>query len=256
MKTLNKWLTFVDALAWARSRSSLLGLLTASLMLSAPAWAGDPPDNRPPDNRPPARADSQADADADARAHAGAEADAQATGGNAQADAQGGQAASSSSSDGSNNSTIATSNESNFFALATTFPQVSGCFKGKQGGAAGSGGGIWFGGHGLDLNCFLTSIAEAEPDVEVSARLKCGAKAFRNAISFEVAKKDRQLHCVNYMTLKHRNELSALRERAEFLLMERNRIETELTERNTTLVRQCAEKLERSEEAWLECLAK
>ena len=152
--------------------------------------------------------------------------------------------------------TTSTTNDSTFFALATTFPQVSGCFKGKQGGAAGGGNGIWFGGHGLDLNCFLTMLAESEPDIEVQARLKCGAKAFRNAISFEVAKKERQLHCVNYMTLKHRNELSALRERAEFLLMERNRIEKELTERNTTLIRQCAEKLERSEEAWLECLRK
>ena len=48
MKTFENWLTFVDTLARARSRSSLLGLLTASLMLCAPAWAGEkyrePPD--------------------------------------------------------------------------------------------------------------------------------------------------------------------------------------------------------------------
>lgn len=249
MKTLNKWLTFVDALAWARSRSSLLGLLTASLMLSGPAWAGD--NYREPPDPPPG-----SQAEADARAHAGAEADAQATGGNAQADAQGGQAASSSSSDGSNNSTTSTSTESNFFALATTFPQVSGCFKGKQGGAAGGGNGIWFGGHGLDLNCFLTMLAESEPDIEVSARLKCGAKAFRNAIAFQEKSGDRQLFCVNYMTAKHRSELQALRERAEFLLIEKERLETELTERELILQRQCAAKLERSEEAWLECLEK
>lgn len=196
--------------------------------------------------------DPEAEASARANAEAGAHAGAEATGGNA--DATGG--ASSASADGSNNSTTNNENESTFFALATTFPQVSGCFKGKQGGAAGSGTGIWFGGHGLDMNCFLTSIAEAEPDIEVAARLKCGSKAFRDAISFQVAKKERQLHCVNYMTLKHRNELSALRERAEFLLQERTRIEQELTERNTVLARQCADSLERSEEAWLECLAK
>jgi hypothetical protein len=225
-------------------------------MLSGPAWAGDPPDHRPPDNRPPARADSQADAQADARAHAGAEADAQATGGSAEADAQGGQASSSSSLDGSNNSTTSTSNDSNFFALSTTFPQVSGCFKGKQGGAAGSGTGIWFGGHGLDLNCFLTMLAESEPDIEVQARLKCGAKAYRNAIAFQEKSKDRQLYCVNYMTAKHRAELQALRERAEFLLLEKDRLERELIERELILQRQCADKLERSEEAWLECLAK
>ena len=224
---------------------TLILLLT---LAATPIWASGNQNN----NNPGAEADADARAYADASAHAGAESSA--TGG--EASATGGEASSSSSSDGSNNTTTQTSNESNFFALATTFPQVSGCFKGRQGGAAGGGNGIWFGGHGLDLNCFLTSIAESEPDIEVAARLKCGAKAFRNAISFEVKSKDRQAHCVNYMTLKHRNELSALRERAEFLLMERNRIEKELTERNTTLIRQCAEKLERSEEAWLECLRK
>ncbi len=226
-------------------------LILFLVLASAPAWSTGNNYNDDPDP-------ANAQADAEARAHAGAEADAnaQAEGGNAQADAQGGQASSSSSSDGSNNSTTSTSNDSNFFALSTTFPQVSGCFKGKQGGAAGGGNGIWFGGHGLDLNCFLTSIAEAEPDIEVQARLKCGAKAFRNAIAFQEKSKDRQLFCVNYMTAKHRNELQALRERAEYLLTEKERIERELTERNTTLVRQCAEKMERSEEAWLECLAK
>ncbi len=249
MKYLTKWLTFVDTRARGRTTSAVLWLLTASILVSGPAWATNPR----PDPDPVAQAD------ADARAHAGAEAgaEAQAEGGSAYSDAQGGEASSSSSLDGSNNTT--TSNDNDFFALATTFPQVSGCFKGRQGGAAGSGGGIWIGGHGLDLNCFLTSIAESEPDIEVAARLKCGSKAFRNAISFEVKdrpKGTRQTHCVNYMTLKHRNELSALRERAEFLLMERDRIERELTERNKLIVAQCAEKLERSEEAWLECLTK
>jgi hypothetical protein len=249
MKYLKIWLTSVDTRARGRSTSLALGLLIASFWTPGASWAGDHPPRDEPDPQ----------AAAEARAHAGAQADAnaQAEGGNAQADAQGGQAASSSSADGSNNSTTQTSNESNFFALATTFPQVSGCFKGRQGGAAGSGTGIWFGGHGLDLNCFMTTIAEAEPDIEVAARLKCASKAFRNAIAFEVKKSsERQLFCVNYMTEKHRNELSALRERAEYLLEERDRIEHELTERNTLLQRQCAEQIDRSEEAWLECLAK
>lgn len=249
MKYLEEWLDSVEVMGKVGSRSSLLGALIASISLAGPAWATNP--------RPDP--DTVAQADADARAHAGAEAgaEAQAEGGSAYSDAQGGEASSSSSLDGSNNTT--TSNDNDFFALGTTFPQMSGCFKGKQGGIAGSGGGAWFGGHGLDLNCFLTTIAEAEPDIEVAARLKCGPKAFRNAISFEIKdrpKGTRQTHCVNYMTLKHRNELSALRERAEFLLQERNRIERELTERNKLLVAQCAEKLERSEEAWLECLVK
>ncbi len=224
-------------------------LILFLILAAAPAWStGSTPEPDP--------AIAQADAEAQAHAVAKADANAQAEGGSAQADAQGGQASSSSSSDGSNNSSTQTSNETNFFALATTFPQVSGCFKGKQGGAAGSGGGIWFGGHGLDLNCFLTSIAEAEPDIEVQARLKCGAKAFRNAIAFQEKSKDRQLFCVDFMTDSLRNELRELRERAEYLLVEKQRIERELTERISTVVQQCDEKLDRASDAWLECLAK
>ena len=253
MKRLKNWLTFVGAGRSTRSRSSLLGLLTASIMLTTPVWAtnyGDDPDPDPTSSQADAQAEADSTSQADASASSNIEINIDNGGG---ADSQAAGPSLNSTQEGD---TISTTNESTFFALSTTFPQVSGCFKGRQGGAAGSGTGIWFGGHGLDLNCFLTSIAEAEPDIEVQARLKCGAKAFRNAIAFQEPKKDRQLYCVDFMTDSLRNELAALRERAEFLLIEKERIERELTERNTTLVRQCAEKLERSEEAWLECLAK
>lgn len=237
-------------------------LILLLVLAAVPAWAT----NRPPEPTPPphAEADARANskAQADANAHAGAEA--QAEGGSAQADAQGGQASSSSSADGSNNSTTSTKNDNDFFALSTTFPQVSGCFKGAQGGAGASGGGLWFGRHGLDLDCFYSSLAEAEPEIEVQARLKCGSKAFRNAIGYEIPKKaftrkddlERQAYCVDYMTTKHRAELERLREEAAFYMSEKERIERELTERNTILARQCAEAQDRTEEAWLECLAK
>lgn len=239
------------------NQGNLMNKLILLLVLAAlPAWATNPPDNRPPPKSHPIKTDARAnsDAQADANAHAGAEA--QAEGGNAQADAQGGQASSSSSADGSNNSTTSTSNESNFFALSTTFPQVSGCFKGAQGGAGASGGGLWFGRHGLDLDCFYSQIAEAEPEIEVQARLKCGSKAFRNAIAFESPSKERQRYCVDYMTAKHRAELERMKEKAAFYMSEKERIERELTERNTILARQCAEAQDRTEEAWLECLKK
>lgn len=256
MKSLKNWLTFVGAGRSTRSRSSLLGLLTASILLTGPVWAT----NRTPEPDPGAQADASADASAHAGAAAGASSESNITvnidNGGGSADAQAVDGPTLNSTQEGDTVSTSTNNESNFFALSTTFPQVNGCFKGKQGGAAGSGTGIWFGGHGLDLNCFLTMLAESEPDIEVQARLKCGAKAYRNAIAFQEPKKDRQLYCVNYMTQKHRNELQALRERAEFLLMEKERIEHELIERNTILARQCADQLERSEEAWLECLAK
>ncbi len=234
-------------------------LILLLVLAAVPAWATDkPPKNRPPDNRPPVKIDvdagAHAGAEADASAHAGAEA--QAEGGHASSDATGGQASSSSSADGSNNSTTNNKNDSDFFALATTFPQVSGCFKGAQGGAGGGGGALWFGRHGLDLDCFYSQIAEAEPEIEVQARLKCGSKAFRNAIAYERPRKERQAYCVEYMTAKHRAELERLRQEAAFYMSEKERIERELTERNTILAKQCAEAQDRTEEAWLECLEK
>ena len=229
------------------------------VLAAVPAWATNkPPDNRPPPKTPPVEIDvdarSSSKAQADAAAHAGAEA--QAEGGSAQADAQGGQASSSSSADGSNNSTTTTKTDNDFFALSTTFPQVSGCFKGAQGGAGGGGGALWFGRHGLDLDCFYSQIAEAEPEIEVQALLKCGSKAFRNAIAYMKPKKERQAYCVDFMTAKHRAELEELKEKAAFYMSEKDRIERELTERNTILAKQCAESQARTEEAWLECLEK
>ena len=84
MKRLKNWLTFVDTWTPGRSRSSLLGLLVASLLAISPAWATN---RTPPPDPEPTSSQADAQADAEARAHAGAEADAnaQADSGNAQA---------------------------------------------------------------------------------------------------------------------------------------------------------------------------
>lgn len=229
-------------------------LITLALILAASsAFAGG--------STPP-----RAEAEADARAHANGEGgDANATGGHANAqggesNAAGGEA--NASADGSNNSTTNNENDSDFFALSTTFPQVSGCFKGAQGGAGGGGGALWFGRHGLDLDCFYAQIAEAEPEIEVQARLKCGSKAYRNAIAYDVKDKPRgtrQRACVDYMTAKHRDELERLRATAnsyEMLLHDRDTLRDRLEETERTLLMRCQEAEEageRANDAWLEC---
>ncbi len=218
-------------------------ILLALVLASSSAWATG---KKPPPPQAEADARAHAGAQAESAAHAGA--DAQAHGGTASSDATGGQASSSSSADGSNNSTTTNNTDNTFFALSTTFPQVSGCFKGAQGGAGASGGGLWFGRHGLDLDCFYSQIAEAEPEIEVQARLKCGSKAFRNAIAFEVPRRERQAFCVDYMVEKHRAELERLEAQVGFYEAERDRVAREAA--------QCRDELERSEEAWLECLEK
>lgn len=91
-----------------------------------------------------------------------------------------------------------TNQESNFFAFSTAFPQATGCFGGAQGGGSSSGGGAFLGFHRLNTDCWLDSLAEAESSVDLRARLKCGAKKFRDAVAYD-QKKDKQAFCVDYV---------------------------------------------------------
>ena len=93
----------------------------------------------------------------------------------------------------------------NFLALSLMFPNAAGCFKGVQGGAddkdnfAG-----FFGMHILDKNCWADRLAGRERDIDLNARLKCGGKFYRNAIAFDVARKDRQQTCVDRVSASNK----------------------------------------------------
>jgi len=100
------------------------------------------------------------------------------------------------------------SNESNFFALSTTFPNGHGCFVGAQGGKSdGADGGGWLGFHYLSWECFSSYLSELKKSVAVKARLDCSSRRFRNAISFEFPRRDRQSHCVEFMVAQYTAQL-------------------------------------------------
>lgn len=99
----------------------------------------------------------------------------------------------------SGGNSITAMNNHQFLSLSLMFPQAAGCFKGFQGGGAegrGSNSMAFLGFHILDHNCWMDKLANQERDIEIMARLKCGSKKYRNAVSFDVVKKDRQYDCV------------------------------------------------------------
>lgn len=148
----------------------------------------------------------------------------------------------STTTDASNGVSVSESNsyknETNLYSLALQFPNASDCFVGIQGGANDSGSfGAFLGFHRLDSNCWMTKLAQAERDADVRARLKCGSKKFRNAISYEQPRGDRHGYCVKFMVSKHQAEI----------LDERARLETLLH----TEAAQCDERVHRAEGACL-----
>jgi len=99
-----------------------------------------------------------------------------------------------------------------YFAFSTQFPQAAGCFGGAQGGASGSGSGGFLGFHILNKDCWLDALAEAETNVDMRARLKCGASKFRDAIAFDQPRKGKQKYCIDYVTKAWRHEIEIQRE--------------------------------------------
>jgi hypothetical protein len=221
--------------------------LTFATGASADPPDNRPPDNRPPDNRPPDRGSqsqsiitntidvvSNSDASANNTNEISANSDSGGntlTGGSQEVqvnvnlssasengDGVNGRSGSASSQNvegdtltldaGSSDVNIDTTNESNFFAFSTTFPQASGCFSGTQGGGGTDSGTGFLGFHWMNNDCWMSQLAEAEKSGEVQALLKCGSKKFRNAISFRIQKKDRQEHCVDYMVTQHNAEIT------------------------------------------------
>lgn len=167
------------------------------------------------DERNEARADAEAAARSDAT---GIRGDVSAGGGDASAlsegstatvgDVSGGSASTGDLSIGGDS----VSNETNFFAFSTGFPQASGCFGGAQGGGTGGSSGGFLGLHFLNNDCWTSALAEAEANVDVRARLKCGGKKFRDAIAFDQPRRERQRYCVDYIAEIYRREIAHVEE--------------------------------------------
>ncbi len=107
-----------------------------------------------------------------------------------------GQATASNDGVTTNNST---NNNTRFFAFNSSIPAAGECFGAAQGGGGNGTGGGFLGINFLNKDCWYAKTAEFEESVEVRARLKCGSKAFRNAIAYEKPKRERQQACIGFM---------------------------------------------------------
>jgi hypothetical protein len=90
----------------------------------------------------------------------------------------------SSATGGSTGSTSYNS-ESDYFSMTIGAANIDGCMTGKGIGGGSGGGGGWVNWAGLNIPCFLNEMGNAERHVEVRARLKCGAKPFRESMIFD-----------------------------------------------------------------------
>jgi hypothetical protein len=220
--------------------------LGIALLLVASATFATPPDNRPPDNRPPDRGGDSAQNTSQTQSSQQDQTQLQSVENNVSlfGEAGGGQVGAQSADGGqgsilspSTENTINTSNETNFFAFSTTFPQASGCFGGMQGGGAGSSVGGFLGFHYLNQDCWMSQLAEAEADAEVRALLKCGSKKFRNAIGFEQPGSKRQRFCVDYMEQRYVGEIAYARRAVdEAIFAGQLQIDAQMNAATTTVV--------------------
>jgi hypothetical protein len=105
----------------------------------------------------------------------------------------------SATNEGNNNTT---NNNTRFFAFNSSIPSAGECFGAAQGGGGGSNGGGFLGINFLNKDCWYAKTAEFEESVEVRARLKCGSKAFRNAIAYDTPRRERQQACIGFMVQK------------------------------------------------------
>jgi hypothetical protein len=218
-------------------------MLIAALAVGQPAHATGNGQNQP-------RAEADADARSDASAHAGALAgahaqsgDNSATGGAAYASGTGGEATGvgMASNDGNTLDAGDTSNRTTFFSFNSSIPAAGQCFGAVNGGGGDGGGGGFLGWNFLNKDCWYSALAAEEKSVEVRARLKCGSKAFRNAISYTEKRGDRQQHCVSYMIRTfveqiefEKEQVQAMLDSQTLLINGHTTTETERTSASTT----------------------
>ncbi len=198
------------------------GLVLLAIMAASDAHASGREDDRPP----PIEQDQ----------HQGQ--------GQAQGQAQGqhasGEGTGTATNEGNNNTTH---NSSQFFAFSSRLPGAGECFGAVEGGGGSGSGGGFLGWRPLNNDCWFSALAEAEENVQVRARLKCASKMFRNAISYDKKKSDRQQHCVGYMVrtyveqIEHeRSQVQAMLDAQTLIIQDHVSKETERTTNTLTRV--------------------
>lgn len=119
---------------------------------------------------------------------------------------------SSNSSSGGN--TYKTDNTN--FSLWTSAANIDGCMTGKGAGGGGGGGGGFINWASLNIPCFLNTLGDSERHVDVRARLKCGSKPFRNAVTYDVKGNtmERTKACIEFVVPIWKAEIDYLKELA------------------------------------------
>lgn len=175
-------------------------MILLALILSTPALAT----NRTPNNDADARADADSGSYSDSESNSRADSDSSSysrggDGGDASIGDVGTGDIDAGDTEVTNTTNNTTNSSHNFLALSLMFPNASGCFKGVQGGGSehDTRGGVaaFLGIHLLDKNCWADKLASTERDADINARLKCGAKWYRNAVAFDSKRKDRHQAC-------------------------------------------------------------
>ena len=102
---------------------------------------------------------------------------------------------------GGSNGDQVSMNSSQFYALSLMFPNASGCFTGVQGGAQNSDMGDatsgFLGLHLLNTSCWMDKLASQEQDIMINTLLKCGDKKYRNALAWNVPRKEKHQKCID-----------------------------------------------------------
>jgi hypothetical protein len=158
----------------------------------------------------------------------------------------------SGSDSASSNGDMLSTNTSQFYALSLMFPGASDCFTGAQGGLQGvdadQGTSGFLGIHLLNTSCWLDKLASQESDIDINARLKCGDKKYRNAVAYDVPKRERQATCIRMKVDSGQDLMQSYKDRMQGLLDKANddkRLLLDLREHDQQV---CDESIERCQE--------
>ncbi len=153
--------------------------------------------------------------------------------------------------DGGSSGDMVSMNSSQFYALSLMFPNASDCFTGAQGGAqdsgANSGTSAFLGFHILNTSCWLDKLAGEEQDINLNARLKCGDKKYRNAIAYDVPKKERQSTCISMKVASGMALMNQHTDQLQRALDQANANKATLIDLRAIDNAECDEKIERCE---------
>ena len=86
---------------------------------------------------------------------------------------------------GTGDSSVKNKNKSNYLNFGMAVVNIADCMSAKHIGGGGNGGGGLIQWASTDRTCVMNKMADAERHVNTRARLKCGAKEYREAMTFD-----------------------------------------------------------------------